>query len=145
MLQRSETIKQIQEALNHSCPALEHIQTNFEQLQELCEHSVKENSNLQLKSHLADLSLTYLDYLKQKLGCQEADLDSEQLRQLQTLSCQLSDVAVQNRDQLLSFGDNKQSNSAFDSESRCCQLLDLLIAAELVIFNLRVHDACLLH
>ena len=64
---------------------LDHISVDFDQLSLLCEHSIKD-TNLQQKSHLTDLALCYLDYLKFKLRTCDDALTAEQLASLVEIS-----------------------------------------------------------
>ena len=66
----------------------------------------------------------------------DEQLDREKLEALNKISQELSNLACNNRDQLLEYGGDYSEGSDAD----CCRLLDLMILSECVIFSLLTHD-----
>jgi hypothetical protein len=73
------------------------IGDDFDELSSLCVHSIKDQ-NLKQKSHLADLALCYIDFLKLKIKMSEESLSMDQLCAIAKISNQLSEVTVTFKD-----------------------------------------------
>ena len=80
------------------------IGNDFDELSNICAFSIKDQ-NLLKKTQLADLAISYLDFIKFKIELLEDSLTPEQTQGIIKLSSQLSEVAVTFKDQALKYSE----------------------------------------
>jgi hypothetical protein len=103
---RQGIVTEIKQALA-SCE-FQNIANDFDKLQGLCELSIKENESMEKKTYFADLALCYVDTLKQHVQLLESSqsLGASNQEALSTIASDLSQIACENYEQLLSYSED---------------------------------------